>query len=91
MLSRYISGAALPSYDSLIRLSDALNVTTDELLGHKRPEIDMQFTLNSKEERMLRGLASMPSIQLAKMQRIHEFLKHKNHKNSHKHEPQKQT
>jgi transcriptional regulator with XRE-family HTH domain len=75
-ISQFESGARKPSFDALSKLAMSLKVTTDYLLGMKRPGYD-DILADPKVSVMFRGIMELPENDKQTMLEFYEFLKNK--------------
>ncbi len=75
-ISQFESGSRKPSFDALSKLATALKVTTDYLLGMKKPGYD-DILADPKVSVMFRGIMEFPEKDKQTMLEFYEFLKSK--------------
>ena len=78
-ISQFESGARKPSFDALSKLATALKVTTDYLLGMKKPGYE-DILADPKVSVMFRGIMELPEQDKQTMLEFYEFLKTKSAK-----------
>ena len=78
-ISQFESGARKPSFDALSKLATALKVTTDYLLGMKKPGYE-DILADPKVSVMFRGIMELPEQDKQTMLEFYEFLKNKSAK-----------
>ena len=78
-ISQFESGARKPSFDALSKLATALKVTTDFLLGMKKPGYE-DILADPKVSVMFRGIMELPEQDKQTMLEFYEFLKSRNSK-----------
>ncbi len=76
-ISQFESGSRKPSFDALSKLSTALKVTTDYLLGMKQRGYN-DILADPKVSVMFRGIMEFPEKDKQTMLEFYEFLKSKN-------------
>ena len=75
-ISQFESGARKPSFDALSKLATSLKVTTDYLLGMKKPGYE-DILADPKVSVMFRGIMELPEQDKQTMLEFYEFLKNK--------------
>ena len=78
-ISQFESGAHKPSFDALSKLSKALKVTTDYLLGMKQSGYE-NILADPKVSVMFRGIMDLSENDKQTMLEFYEFLKTKSEK-----------
>lgn len=79
-ISQFESGLRKPSFDALSKLAKALKVTTDFLLGMKRPGYE-DILADPKVSVMFRGIMGLSEKDKDAMLEFYEFLKTRNSNN----------
>ena len=73
-ISQFESGARKPSFDAISKLATALKITTDYLLGRKRPEYE-NILADPKVSVMFRGIMELSEKDKESMLEFYDFLK----------------
>ena len=73
-ISQFESGSRKPSFDTMSKLAPALKVTTDYLLGRKRPGYE-DILADPKVSVMFRGIMEFSEKDKETMLEFYEFLK----------------
>ena len=73
-ISQIESGSRKPSFDAISKLATALKVTTDHLLGRKRPEYE-NILADPKVSVMFRGIMELSEKDKESMLEFYDFLK----------------
>jgi len=76
-ISQFESGSRKPSFDAMSKLATALKVTTDYLLGRKRPGYE-DILADPKVSVMFRGIMELSEKDKETMLEFYEFLRSRN-------------
>lgn len=80
-LSGYENGTRMPDPDTIVRLAELYNVTTDYLLGHSsKPQLTEQqefenFVKDPELKRWVKELPKSKEEDLARLKKMWEFIK----------------
>ena len=73
-ISQFESGSRKPSFDALLKLAKALKITTDYLLGLKRPSYE-DILADPKISAMFRGIMRLSERDKETIIEFYEFIK----------------
>ena len=76
-ISQFESGTRKPSFDTLPRLTDALGITSDYLLGGRKAYDCKDILADPKVSIILKGFMELSEKDKEEMFRLYEFLRSK--------------